>query len=80
MNVKMGSLGNIQLWVRDMFTNRIETFDTLADAELFASILMEEAERSLDYFKVEFTLLSGRRWRVGVSTAAQMDLFDEFVE
>lgn len=63
-----------------MFTNRIEVFDNLRDAELFASILMEEAERSLDYFKVEFTLLAGRRWRVGVNTAAQMDLFDGFLE
>lgn len=63
-----------------MFTNRVETFNNLQDAELFASILMEEGERSLDYLKIEFTLLPGRRWRVGITTAAQLDLFDGFVD
>lgn len=63
-----------------MYKNRVETFDTFAEADLFVTILAEQAERELDYFKVEMTLLPGRRWRVGISTAQQADLFDWFIE
>lgn len=55
----------------------IKSFDDLYDAILF---LETEAERGDEYFKAELLKTSDNRWRVGIITEAQIDLFDGVLE
>ncbi len=57
----------------------IEVFNELEDAELFISLLADRAKKEGSYFKSELLLLPDGRWRVGLTTVQQLELFDGFV-
>jgi hypothetical protein len=58
----------------------IETFNTLDDAILFLETLGYEAKKDGGYFKAELLLLHDGRFRVGVTTLEQLELFDGFLD
>lgn len=57
----------------------IETFNDLDQAILFIESLAFDAAGT-DYFKAELLMLIDGRWRVGIETEPQLDLFDGFLE
>lgn len=61
-------------------SNSIKTFDDLYDAILFLETEAENIKGKTDYFKGELLMTSDGRWRVGILTEPQLDLFDGFVE
>ena len=65
---------------RSKVMSSVTIFDDLYDAMLFLETEAENTKGRTGYFKAEIYMTPDGRWRVGIITEPQLDLFDGFVE